>query len=42
MGMLYTEEFHTAFIHASTYPVGPPKEDSTYVILGDGVVYCFS
>jgi len=26
---------HIAFIHTSTYQIGPPKEDSTYGMLGD-------
>ena len=42
MGKPRIEELDIAFIHASTYQPGPPKEDSTYGILGDGVVYCFS
>jgi len=31
-----------AFNRASTHQIGPPKEDSTYGMLGDRVVYCFS
>jgi len=42
MGKLFIEELDIAFIHASTYQIGPPKEDSTYGMLGGRVVYCFS
>jgi len=35
MGKLWFEELDIAFIHASTYQIGPPKEDSTYGMLGD-------
>jgi len=33
MGKLCIEELDIAFIHASTYQIGPPKEDSTYGML---------
>jgi len=36
------EELDIACFHASTYQIGLPKEDSTYGMLGDRVVYCFS
>jgi len=42
MAKLCIEELDIAFIHASTYQIGPPKEDSTYGMVGDRVVYCFS
>ena len=42
MGKLWIEELHLAFIHESTYQIGPEKEDSTYGMLGDGAVYYFS
>jgi len=42
MGKPCIEELDIAFIHASKYQTGPPKEDSTYGRLGDRVVYCFS
>jgi len=42
MGKQCIEELDTAFIHARTYQISPPKEDSTYGMLGDRVVYCFS
>jgi len=42
MGQLCIEELDIAFIHASTYQIGPPKEDSTYGRLGDRVAYCSS
>jgi len=42
MGKLCVEELDIAFIHASTYQIGPPKEDSTCGMLGDTVIYCFS
>ena len=42
LGKLRIEELDIAFIHASTYQIGPPKEDSTWGMLGDRVVYCFS
>ena len=42
VGELCIEEWDNAFIHASTYQIGPPKEDSTYVMLGDKAVYCFT
>ena len=42
MGKLSIEESDIAFIHASTYQIAPPKDDSTYGILGVRVVYCFS
>jgi len=42
MGKLCIEELDIAFNHASTYQIGPPKEDSIYGMLGDSVVYCFS
>jgi len=29
-------------LNASTYQIGPAKEDSTYGMLGVRVVYCFS
>jgi len=41
MGKLCIEELDIAFIHASTYQIGPPQEDSTYVILGGRAGYCF-
>jgi len=36
------EELDIAFFHASTYQIGPPKQDITYGMLGARVVYCFS
>jgi len=42
MGKLCIEELDIAFIHASAYQIGPPKDDSTHGMLGDTVVYCFS
>jgi len=42
MGKLCNEELDMAFIHASTYQIDPPKEDSTFDMLGVRVVYCFS
>jgi len=42
MAKLCIEELDIAFIHASTYQIGPPREDSTYGMLQDRVVYCFS
>jgi len=42
MGKLCIEELDIAFILASTYQISPPKEDSTYSMLADRVVYCFS
>jgi len=42
MGKLCIEELDISFVHASTYQIGPPKEDSTYGMLGDRVVYFFS
>jgi len=36
------EDLDVAFIHACTHQIGPPKEDSTYGILRDRVVYSFS
>jgi len=42
MGKPCIEELDIAFINASMYQIGPPKEDSTYGMLGDRVVYCFS
>ena len=42
VGKLSIEELDIAFIHASTYHIGPPKEDSTYGMLGGRVVHCFS
>jgi len=42
MGKLCIEELDIAFIHASTYQIGPPREDGTYSVLGDRVVYYFS
>jgi len=41
MGKLCSEDLNIAFIHTSTYQIGQPKEDSTYGMLGDRVVYCF-
>jgi len=41
MGELCIEEFDIPFIHASTYQIDPPKENSTYGMLGDRVVYCY-
>jgi len=41
MDKLCIEELDIAFIHASTCQIRPPKEDSTYGMLGDRVVYCF-
>jgi len=38
MGKLCIGELD-AFIHASTHQIGPPKEDSTYGMLGDRVVH---
>jgi len=35
MGKLCIEELDIAFIHASTYQIDPPKEDSTYGMSGD-------
>jgi len=35
-------ELDIAFIHASAYQLGPPKEDNAYGMLGVRVVYCFS
>jgi len=35
MGKVCTKELDIAFIHTSTYQIGPPKEDSTYGMLGD-------
>jgi len=42
MGELCIEELDIAFIHAGTYQIDPPKEDSTYGMLGERAVYCFS
>jgi len=42
MGKLRTKELDIAFIYASTYQIGPPKEYSTYGMLGERVVYRFS
>jgi len=44
LGKLCIEELGIASIYASSIRIrsGPPKEDSTYGILGDRVVYCFS
>jgi len=42
MGELCIEELDIAFVHASTYQIDPPKEDSTCGMLEDKVVYCFS
>jgi len=42
MGKLCIEELDIAFIHASTYQIGQPKEDSLYGMLEDSVFYCFS
>jgi len=42
MGKLCIEKLDIAFIHASTFQIGPPKGDSTYDMLGNRVVYCFS
>jgi len=42
MGKLCIEELDIALFHGSTYQIGPPKDDSTYGMLGDRVVYCFS
>jgi len=42
MGKSCIEELDVAFIHASTYQIGPPKEHSIYGMLGDRVVYCSS
>jgi len=42
MGKLCIEELDIAFIHASRYQIGAPKEDSTYGMLGDRDFYCFS
>jgi len=41
MGKLCIEELDIAFIHASTYQIGPPKDDSTYGMIRVRVVYCF-
>ena len=35
MGEQYIEELDIAFIHASTYQIDPPKENSTYGFLGE-------
>jgi len=42
MGKLCIEELDIAFIHTSKYQIGPPKENSTYGMLGGRIVYCFS
>jgi len=42
MDKLCIEKLDIAFIHASMCQLGPPKEDSTYGMLGVRVVYCFS
>jgi len=42
MCKLYIEELDVAFVHASTYQIGPLKEDSSYGMLGERVVSCFS
>jgi len=42
LGKICIEELDIAFIHASTYQIGPPKQNNTYGMLGDRVVYCFS
>jgi len=42
MGKPCIEELDVAFIDASTYQIGPPKEDGTYGMLGDRVVYIVS
>jgi len=42
MGELCIEKLDIAFIHASKYQIDPPKEDSTYGMLRDRVVNCFS
>jgi len=42
MGKLFIEELDIAYIHASTYQIGPPNEDSVYGMLGDRLVCCFS
>jgi len=42
MGQVCIDELDIAFVHASIYQIRPPKEDSTYIMSGDGVVYCFS
>jgi len=42
VGKLCIGELDIAFIRASTYQIGAPKEDSTYVMLGDRDFYCFS
>jgi len=42
MGKLCIEGLDIVFIHASTYQISSPKEDSTYGRLGDRVVYCSS
>jgi len=40
IGKSFIEELDIAFIHElpTTYQIGPPKEDSTYRVLGDRVV----
>jgi len=38
MGNLRIEELDIEFIHASTYRIGPPKEDNTYGMVGDRVI----
>jgi len=35
MGEQNIEELDIAFIHASTYQIDPPKENSTYGLLGE-------
>jgi len=35
MVKLFIEELDIAFIHASTYQIGPPKNNSTDGMLGD-------
>jgi len=42
MDTLCIEEIDIAIMHASTYQISPPKEDVTYGMLGDRVIYCFS
>ena len=42
MGQVCIDELDIAFVHASICQIRPPKEDSTYIMSGDGVVYCFS
>jgi len=42
MGKLFIEELDIAFFHASTYQIGPSKEDSIYGMLEYRIVYFYS